>query len=79
MPKFELPPLPYAYEALEPHIDAQTMKIHHDLHHGTYVTNLNNALDKHPEQPAGRHPHGSSQQRWWSRQPHDVLAAVEAQ
>ena len=49
MPKFELPPLPYAYEALEPHIDAQTMKIHHDLHHGTYVTNLNNALDKHPE------------------------------
>jgi superoxide dismutase, Fe-Mn family len=45
----ELPPLPYAYNALEPHIDEQTMRIHHDKHHGTYVTNLNGALDKHPE------------------------------
>ena len=41
---FELPPLPYEYNALEPHIDAQTMQIHHDLHHGAYVTNLNNAI-----------------------------------
>ncbi|MDE1170613.1 MAG: superoxide dismutase [Verrucomicrobium sp.] len=41
---FELPPLPYPKEALEPHIDAQTMEIHHDKHHGTYVTNLNKAL-----------------------------------
>jgi Fe-Mn family superoxide dismutase len=41
---FELPPLPYAFDALEPHIDARTMEIHHDKHHGTYVTNLNNAL-----------------------------------
>jgi Fe-Mn family superoxide dismutase len=41
---FELPPLPYDYNALEPHIDAQTMQIHHDLHHGAYVTNLNNAI-----------------------------------
>ena len=40
---FELPPLPYAPDALEPHIDAQTMSIHHDRHHQTYVTNLNNA------------------------------------
>ncbi|MDR7521150.1 MAG: superoxide dismutase [Armatimonadota bacterium] len=42
---FELPPLPYAYNALEPHIDEQTMRIHHDKHHGTYVTNLNKALE----------------------------------
>jgi Fe-Mn family superoxide dismutase len=41
---FELPPLPYPADALEPHIDAQTMTIHHDKHHGTYVTNLNAAL-----------------------------------
>src|SRR5512141_3151030 len=41
---FVLPPLPYAFDALEPYIDARTMEIHHDKHHGTYVTNLNNAL-----------------------------------
>lgn len=46
---FELPALPYAVDALEPYIDAQTMSIHHDKHHQTYVTNLNAALDKHPE------------------------------
>lgn len=45
----QLPALPYANNALEPHIDAQTMEIHHDRHHNTYVTNLNAALDKHPE------------------------------
>ncbi|AFY42753.1 superoxide dismutase [Nostoc sp. PCC 7107] len=45
----ELPPLPYAYEALEPHIDAKTMQFHHDKHHAAYVKNLNTALDKHPE------------------------------
>lgn len=39
--------LPYAFDALEPHIDAQTMQIHHDKHHQAYVTNLNTALDKH--------------------------------
>src|SRR5512138_2783322 len=46
---FELPKLPYAYDALEPYIDAQTMTIHHDKHHAAYVTNLNAALEKHPE------------------------------
>ncbi|GER84587.1 MAG: superoxide dismutase [Thermogemmatispora sp.] len=45
---FELPPLPYSFDALEPHIDAQTMQIHHDKHHGTYVANLNSALEGHP-------------------------------
>jgi superoxide dismutase, Fe-Mn family len=44
---FELPPLPYDYNALEPHIDTQTMQIHHDKHHAAYVTNLNNALGTH--------------------------------
>ena len=42
---FSLPPLPYDYAALEPHIDEQTMRIHHDKHHNTYVTNLNAALE----------------------------------
>src|SRR5262245_3832805 len=46
---YELPALPYAYDALEPHIDAETMKIHHDLHHKTYVDNLNKELSKYPE------------------------------
>ncbi|MBA3823255.1 MAG: superoxide dismutase [Ktedonobacterales bacterium] len=45
---FELPPLPYDYAALEPHIDEQTMHLHHDKHHQTYITNLNNALQGHP-------------------------------
>ena len=42
---YELPPLPYAYDALEPTIDAKTMEIHHDKHHQAYVTNLNTALE----------------------------------
>ncbi|MBX3081645.1 MAG: superoxide dismutase [Anaerolineae bacterium] len=49
MPKFELPALPYDEAALEPHIDAQTMNIHRTKHHNAYVTNLNAALEKHPE------------------------------
>src|SRR6476469_5026661 len=44
-----LPPLPDASDALEPHIDEQTMRIHHDKHHAAYVNNLNAALEKHPE------------------------------
>ena len=44
---FTLPPLPYAPDALEPHIDAQTMQIHHGKHHNAYVTNLNAALEPH--------------------------------
>ena len=45
----ELPSLPYDYDALEPHIDEQTMRIHHTKHHQTYVTKLNGALEGHPE------------------------------
>jgi Fe-Mn family superoxide dismutase len=50
---FTLPDLPYAFNALEPHIDARTMEIHHDKHHKTYVDNLNAALEKHPDFNAG--------------------------
>ena len=53
MAEFTLPDLPYAFDALEPHIDAQTMQIHHDRHHKAYVDNLNAALAKHPEFDAG--------------------------
>jgi len=47
--KYELPTLPYAYDALEPYIDAKTMELHYTKHHQTYVTKLNEALAKHPE------------------------------
>ena len=43
--KFELPNLPYGYNALEPHIDARTMEIHHSKHHNGYTNNLNNAIE----------------------------------
>ncbi len=46
---YELPQLPYAYDALEPHIDKETMNIHHTKHHNAYVTNLNNALAGHDD------------------------------
>ena len=46
---YNVAPLPYDYAALEPHIDAQTMQLHHDKHHAAYVTNLNAAIEKHPE------------------------------
>jgi Fe-Mn family superoxide dismutase len=47
--KYELPPLPYPYSALEPYIDTKTMEIHHAKHHAAYVNKLNEALSKHPE------------------------------
>ena len=59
---FELPPLPYAYDALEPHIDAQTMTLHHDKHHAAYVANANKALEAHPE--------------WGSRSVEDILWSI---
>ncbi|MBS7575994.1 MULTISPECIES: superoxide dismutase [unclassified Enterococcus] len=46
---YTLPELPYAYDALEPFFDVETMHLHHDKHHQTYVTNLNAAIEKHPE------------------------------
>jgi Fe-Mn family superoxide dismutase len=46
---FAVPPLPYSYDALEPHIDARTMRFHHDKHHAAYVNKLNAALEKHPK------------------------------
>ena len=75
--------LPYAYDALEPYIDARTMEIHHTKHHQTYVDKLNAALEKHPQLQslsvggvdrrsgprAGRHPHGGAEQRRRTRQP----------
>jgi Fe-Mn family superoxide dismutase len=49
MAEYTLPPLPYDYAALEPHVDAKTMEIHYTKHHQTYITNLNNALKDHPD------------------------------
>ena len=46
---YEVPPLPYVYNAFEPHIDEQTMKLHHDKHHAAYVAKLNGAVEKHPD------------------------------
>jgi Fe-Mn family superoxide dismutase len=51
---FEVPPLPYDYTALAPTIDEETMHLHHDKHHQAYVTNLNAALEKHPEAAGGK-------------------------
>ena len=88
----ELPPLPYAYDALDSTIDKQTMTLHHDMHHGAYVKNLNAAIEKHPElaeqicrrphsrpqRHSGRHPRRSPQQWRRTRQPHHVLEDHEA-
>lgn len=54
MAKHELPALPYSFDALEPHIDAKTMEIHHDRHHATYVNNLNDALSGQDEALANK-------------------------
>lgn len=70
---FEVPALPYAYDALEPHIDEATMHLHHDKHHQAYVTNLNAALDKHPEL-AGKSPEELIKDL--SAVPEDIKAAV---
>ena len=70
---FTLPPLPYAYDALEPYIDAQTMQIHHDKHHNAYVTNLNNAVKGHPEL-AG--PSVEELLKGWEKLPADIRTAV---
>jgi len=92
MSRHELPALPYAFDALEPHIDARTMEIHHGKHHAAYVNNLNAALDKHPKLfelsveelvrdlsgPRG-HPYRSAQQRRRSRQSRVLLALAQCQ
>ena len=83
---YELPPLPYPYDALEPHIDEETMRLHHDKHHQTYVTNLNAALegtewDGRPleqvldllDQIPDGHADGRPQQRRRPRQPLALL------
>jgi Fe-Mn family superoxide dismutase len=85
---FTLPALPYAYDALEPHIDAQTMEIHYTKHHQTYINNLNAAVEgtEYAEWPveklvasvqgvAGKTPCGSDQSGRRSRQPLAVLGS----
>ncbi|HEY1923142.1 MAG TPA: superoxide dismutase, partial [Tepidisphaeraceae bacterium] len=54
--EYVLPPLPYAYDALEPHIDAETMRLHHDKHHQAYVTNLNKTLKELAQLDSGKAP-----------------------
>ena len=69
----EVPPLSYDYNALEPHIDEQTMHLHHDKHHQTYVTNLNAAIEKHPD--LGKHS-AEDLLRNLNSVPEDVRTAV---
>jgi superoxide dismutase, Fe-Mn family len=73
MPGFTLPDLPYDFNALEPHIDEQTMRIHHGKHHATYVANLNAALEKHPEL---RYDDVEALMRDLERVPEDIRTAV---
>jgi Fe-Mn family superoxide dismutase len=61
--EYQTPELPYAYDALEPYIDEQTMRIHHDKHHATYTGKLNDAIRKHPE--------------LFDRKPEDLLARLQ--
>jgi superoxide dismutase, Fe-Mn family len=69
----ELPPLPYDYSALEPYIDTQTMYLHHDKHHATYVTNLNNAVQNTPFASMSV----DDLLRQLSRVPNDIRTAVQ--
>src|SRR3989304_361900 len=69
----QLPPLPYGLDAPEPHIDAQTMQIHHGKHHQAYVTNLNAALEKHPTLQSGS---VDDLLRDLSKGPEDIRTAV---
>jgi Fe-Mn family superoxide dismutase len=71
---FQLPPLPYAYDALEPYIDTETMKIHHDKHHAAYVANLNKALAGHPD--LQKHEHVSEILRHIDQVPEKIRQAV---
>ena len=70
---YEVPPLPYDYAALEPHIDTATMKEHHDKHHTAYVNNLNAAIEKHPD--LGKHT-AEDLLRNLSSIPEDIRTAV---
>ncbi len=70
---YPLPDLPYPYEALEPHIDAETMRIHHDFHHQAYATNLRNAVAKHAEL-AGKP--AVELVKHWEHMPEDIRLAV---
>ncbi|MBI4544120.1 MAG: superoxide dismutase [Gemmatimonadetes bacterium] len=70
---FKLPELGYPYDALEPHIDARTMEIHHSKHHGTYTTNLNAALEKHAELQGQE---AEALLRDMSKVPEDIRTAV---
>lgn len=73
MANFTLPDLPYNYNALEPHIDEQTMRIHHDKHHAGYVNNLNAALEKHPDV---QYDSVEELMRNFDRVPEDIKTAV---
>lgn len=66
--EYVLPPLPYAYNALEPHIDEQTMRFHHDIHHKAYVDGLNKALSKLAEARAAADASAFSLVKHWSRE-----------
>ena len=70
---FKLPPLPYPYDALEPHIDAETMQIHHDKHHAAYVANLNKAVSGHPDLAAKS---VEELVTGWEKLPEDIRTAV---